>query len=269
MALRSGTAKSRFSPLSPTPAHHGLTHPRTASLHTIAEQRTSGLFASIAVNGQGACSSQVTETQFFGQSIASVGVDVSNFPPKDSPVSCASSPFKNTSTPAAQKTSTSPPVWTPPVYLDAAPEDDDVFTENSWSDDDMRAFVYRPYCADSDPHRLDDGFPMDPPALPAQVQVKVASPAQVQVKVEHTTPPLVPSAPSGELAHQPDNVPTLPFELTPLEQWVILRLREAKRDGISAVDALRQAHRRYLKYKRREAELLSQLQQIHALSRPL
>jgi hypothetical protein len=68
---------------------------------------------------------------------------------------------------------------------------------------------------------------------------------------------------------QPDNMPTQPIELTPFEQWVILRIREAKRDGLSAADSLRQLRDRCQSLQHREADLLSRLREISVLSRGL
>ncbi|KAJ6474053.1 hypothetical protein C8R47DRAFT_1221300 [Mycena vitilis] len=223
---------SRLASASPTPResppHH--THPRTAS--DIAIVRNSKLFASLPVDGQGALSSQVSDTQFFEQ----FGTDVSGIPSSPSP-----------SLPDISIDGLSQPV-----------EDDDSYPEdkswnnwewrheNSWDYDGMLASLESP-----------------PPSPTMSICSRAQSPVAVPVslKVESTEIKLEPDLP---LVTQS----TL-GELSPLEIWIVERIRESNSDGVLLAARLQRMKERCEFLEGRHHHHKRLLEEIHFLSRDL
>ncbi|KAK7059474.1 hypothetical protein R3P38DRAFT_3522652 [Favolaschia claudopus] len=213
----------RFSPVSPLPRRHAS---------NIGSEKTAMLFASEPVNGQGALSSQITDTQFFGQYDRS---------PSPSPKTTKPSPL-------------SPPL-TPSQYVETQPRDieNDVFSD-----------------ADSEPDSNSDDWavisppsftPNPPPSTACDVLVKHEDngddAGETTVKQEEEDVPLEP-------------LPDLTFsELSDFEKWVICRMRETVKDGVRLSTRLQNLKKRcdymedmYHHHKRILAE-------IHSLSRNL
>ncbi|KAJ7869103.1 hypothetical protein B0H14DRAFT_2571958 [Mycena olivaceomarginata] len=244
----SHTKVSRFSPLAPL-----LSHPRKASRITL--ERTSKLFSSQPVDGQGALCSQVSETQFFEQ----FNVDVScgresspiTTPPRCEPLAS----LDNTPTKSS-------PAMTP--IIEDAEESEFDFGDNyqsgtnSWAwhlpeedeEDLSLAETWSENSAQFTPNKLDvNGFPIGGSSPPAAAQD-----LQLQSKPDFTTLEAI--------------------NLTPLEQWIIGRVRDARQDGISAADGFRclrnwclERERRELNLMARELDLVRRLNEIHNLSK--
>lgn len=73
---------------------------------------------------------------------------------------------------------------------------------------------------------------------------------------------------------KPDFATLEAINLTPLEQWIIGRVRDARQDGISAADGFRRLRNRCLERERRELNLMAReldlvrrLNEIHNLSK--
>ncbi|KAJ7770348.1 hypothetical protein B0H14DRAFT_2632622 [Mycena olivaceomarginata] len=200
----SHTKVSRFSPLAPL-----LSHPRKASRITL--ERTSKLFSSQPVDGQGALCSQVSETQFFEQ----FDVDVScgresspiTTPPRREPLAS----LDNTPTKSS-------PAMTP--IIEDAEESEFDFGDNyqsgtnSWAwhlpeedeEDLSLAETWSENSVQFTPNKLDvNGFPVGGSSPPAAAQD-----LNCNVKIEVVSP-------------KPDFATLEAINLTPLEQWIIER----------------------------------------------
>ncbi|KAJ7133089.1 hypothetical protein C8R44DRAFT_730286 [Mycena epipterygia] len=252
--MKSNTPKQsrRVSPLSPSPSRANvrpLSHPREASRVTIAQKKTAGLFSSQAVNGHGALSSQVTDTQYFEQ----FGVDVSHISPSDSPATPSPRKHDNLpldfSTPSDCNHSPQSPTFAERIQANydewiAQPENE-IFWENSWADED--------YLGDG--HQLDaDGYPID-----------LREPLSPVVKAESLPSPALASPIRGtpvRVKREPDNIALKTFELNPVEQWIIHYVRKTRKGGHSAADGFRRLRDRC----QAQEDLLRRLKEIHALS---
>ncbi|KAJ6489505.1 hypothetical protein C8R47DRAFT_1215317 [Mycena vitilis] len=261
----SGNAKAspRFSPLKSP--RYPLSHPRQASRNTVDSRRTSKLFASQAVDGQGALSSQLSDTQYLGQ----YGLDSS---PRKS--SAFTTPPRKLSPSNLPSLACSPRSTTSPAASQDGAQDEEEFLAgdyqsgtNSWTylpeedEADLSladTWSYEEYCAAG--RKLDvDGYPLSPSNPPSPVAQAGALKAE-------------PVSPTPEAK----NLGCVSFDLTPFEQWIIQRVREAGKDGISAADGLyrlrercREQERRELNLMARELDLLRRLKEINHLSRDL
>ncbi|KAJ7705150.1 hypothetical protein B0H16DRAFT_1827565 [Mycena metata] len=261
-------ASARFSPFTPS-----LSRPRDASLKTIATRKTSKLFSSeLHGDGEGALLSQVQETQFFGQ----FGVDVSRrrSSPFTTPphcriplVSVINSPLKSSASLASIEEDEL--ASSEEEELDLAgdyqsgvnswallPDEDDeeLSMADTWSESDPQ---YTPNVLDT------DGYPVDASVSTPTSTTQVSDP---EVKVEEAISQHTSNA--AEI--------TKLMELTPFEQWIIERVREAKQDGVSAADGFYRLRarcieqgRRELNLMAREADLLRRLKEINTLSQNL
>ncbi|KAJ6496223.1 hypothetical protein C8R45DRAFT_1094477 [Mycena sanguinolenta] len=231
--MRDNTDKhpSRFSPLGPlrsaticnTPPRQ--THPRQASEITL--HRNAKLFAAQAIDGQGALSSQVSDTQYFNQF-----EDVS----PQSHSSRSPSPTGGFSQPTEASPSADGEHW---LFWDWK-------GENSWDYDAM----------------IDHGSPspsnvptLSVPSMPI-ASTPSPKPEPVQVKIE----PTAESAETGE-----ENF----TDLSPFEKWVIRQIRDAKNDGMSLADCLRNLKKRYDFLDGMQDHYKRILAEIHMLSKDL
>ncbi|KAJ7753155.1 hypothetical protein B0H14DRAFT_2635651 [Mycena olivaceomarginata] len=245
----SHTKASRFSPLAPL-----LSHPRKASRITL--ERTSKLFSSQPVDGQGALCSQVPETQFFEQFNVDVSCGresspITTPPRREPPASLSKTPTK--SSPA-----------TTPIIEDAEESEFDFGDNyqsgtNSWAwhlpeedeEDLSLAETWSESSAQFTPISL---MSMDFPlaALVPLRLLKTSTAMLSKTGFRHTR------------GNQPDA----------LEQWIIGRVREARQDGISAADGFRCLRNRCLERERWELNLMAheldlarRLNEIHNLSK--
>ncbi|KAJ7882054.1 hypothetical protein B0H14DRAFT_2565575 [Mycena olivaceomarginata] len=239
------TKVSRFSPLAPL-----LSHPRKASRITL--ERTSNCFRLSPSTDRVPCVRKFLRLSSFNNS------SPITTPPRREPLAS----LNNTPTKSS-------PAMTP--IIEDAEESEFDFGDNyqsgtnslAWhlpeedEEDLSLAETWSESSAQFTPNKLDvDGFPVGGSSSPAAAQD-----LNCNVKVE-------------VVSSKPDSATLEAINLTPLEQWIIGRVRDARQDGISAADGFRRLRNRCLERERRELNLMAReldlvrrLNEIHNLSK--
>ncbi|KAF7366707.1 hypothetical protein MSAN_00928800 [Mycena sanguinolenta] len=244
----------RFSPVrSPTHASilHSPAHPRRAS--HLACKENHKLFASQAVDGQGALASQVSDTQYFNQ----FGIDVSADALPSSPKSSTSRSFPSLLGAISQPVE--PYEASPSTKSDSDSDwlSRDWMGENSWDYDSMTAAPEReprscsPLSEDSSPEIHPKLEPVELQLEPVELQLEPVE-LQLEAVQDHKSGPV-------------NNF----TKLSPFEQWVISRIRESHNGGVPLSTTLQKMKERCEFLDGMQEHYKRLLREIHFLSREL
>ncbi|KAF8187835.1 hypothetical protein K438DRAFT_1764548 [Mycena galopus ATCC 62051] len=231
-------ARARFSPFPVSPPHPKLSHPRKASRTTIETGKTSNLcsigitardstrlFASDAANGHGALSSQVTETQFFGQ----FGINVSRLrstTPSPRKQDCLGTIINVVCSPSSFSAAGSAneaieyELEEQSQPLEEFPDPNDISLVDDWSDHEE--YYLGDHKLDLDGYPIGDSSPYPAVYIPVEVEVKVEPESLCVSSSFSLLRGLVKQESGADLTHKS-------FDLNPFEQWLIERVREGRK----------------------------------------
>ncbi|KAK7006457.1 hypothetical protein R3P38DRAFT_3214510 [Favolaschia claudopus] len=240
--INKSCSPQRFSPISPHPRRHAS---------DISTAKTAMLFSTDLVNGQGALSSQVTDTQYFGQ------YDQSPSPSPSTTNSAPGSPCISSPQPADTQ-----PADTQPRIIETDPFFDVDEPHNSAHPMYVWDWIGKEEMIDHGALSTPSSTLNSSPSTADEVSVKREG------SNEHTRETTVKQEEVEEVAPEP--LQDVRFsELSDFEKWVICRMRETVKDGVRLSTRLQNLKKSCDYYEAMYHHHKRILREIHFLSRNL